>query len=175
MPKALNVASTVPANAEIRRSCHRSAPAATKSAQRWLHAPATTDRLGPDITGSVVQDRPRGTVESPQGERARTGRQIPGLRGPAAVHGLLALFYKRRCAIVLSARENHVCRGTPPRWPCQRQAGLICYPSVTPTPKLLFAQSQKGQDCWCRREDSNLRPTDYESAALPLSYSGSAP
>ncbi len=28
---------------------------------------------------------------------------------------------------------------------------------------------QKGMKIWAR-EDSNLQPTDYESAALPLSY-----
>ncbi len=26
--------------------------------------------------------------------------------------------------------------------------------------------------CWCRQGESNSRPTDYESVALPLSYAG---
>ncbi len=32
--------------------------------------------------------------------------------------------------------------------------------------------SKKGPAEWCRRGDSNSRPTDYESVALPLSYFG---
>jgi molecular chaperone DnaK len=45
----------------------------------------------------------------------------------------------------------------------------LCYPDV---PIAVCRIQLTYWTYWCRREDSNLRPTDYESAALPLSYSG---
>jgi hypothetical protein len=36
-------------------------------------------------------------------------------------------------------------------------------------------QDRLTEDHWCRRGESNPRPRDYETLALPLSYAGQKP